>query len=104
MKIKKNLQSEKKQDLICHDLFLTNVSTQPEDLVLAEERTTEADRELIMDGETMMMVIVVLVMMIIMSVDMLLSILNQPKHALKLEGLLCQCPEKLFVIQEGLQH
>ena len=33
------------------DKFLTNVSNEPEDLVLAEERTTEADRELIMDGE-----------------------------------------------------
>ena len=30
---------------------LKNLSNEPEDLVLAEERTTEADRELIMDGE-----------------------------------------------------
>ena len=33
------------------EMILTNISNEPEDLVLAEDRTTEADRELIMDGE-----------------------------------------------------
>ena len=37
--------------IIFEETVLKNLSNEPEDLVLAEERTTEADRELIMDGE-----------------------------------------------------
>ena len=38
---------------------LTKDFTDAEDLVLAEDRTTEADRELIMDGEFLIIIIII---------------------------------------------
>ena len=43
--------------LVFSFLLLTKDFTDAEDLVLAEDRTTEADRELIMDGEFIIIII-----------------------------------------------
>ena len=45
------LKQQMNMTIIFEETVLKNLSNEPEDLVLAEERTTEADRELIMDGE-----------------------------------------------------